>query len=36
MSVGAVGPFLAAGFQEVTHPTKRRLVMRLDFLGNGG
>ena len=31
MSVGAVGPFAAAGFTEVAHPTKRRLVMRLDF-----
>ncbi|MEI3847598.1 MULTISPECIES: GNAT family N-acetyltransferase [unclassified Microbacterium] len=31
MSVGAVGPFLAAGFREITHPTKRRLVMRRDF-----
>ena len=31
LSVGPVGPFLAAGFREVTHPTKRRLVMRLDF-----
>ncbi|TDN93237.1 GNAT family N-acetyltransferase [Microbacterium sp. BK668] len=31
MSVGALGPFAAAGFREVSHPTKRRLVMRLDF-----
>lgn len=31
LSVGPVGPFLAAGFTEVSHPTKRRLVMRLDF-----
>ena len=31
LSVGAVGPFLAAGFREVTHPTKRRLVMRLEL-----
>ncbi len=31
LSVGPVGPFLAAGFREVSHPTKRRLVMRLDF-----
>lgn len=31
MSVGPVGAFLAAGFTEVAHPTKRRLVMRLDF-----
>lgn len=31
MNVGPVGPFLAAGFREVSHPTKRRLVMRLDF-----
>jgi GNAT superfamily N-acetyltransferase len=31
MSVGAVGPFVAAGFTEVAHPTKRRVVMRLDL-----
>jgi GNAT superfamily N-acetyltransferase len=31
LSVGPVGPFLAAGFREVSHPTKRRLVMRLEF-----
>jgi GNAT superfamily N-acetyltransferase len=31
LSVGPLGPFLAAGFREVTHPTKRRLVMRIDF-----
>lgn len=31
LSVGPVGPFLAAGFREVAHPTKRRLVMRLDL-----
>ncbi|MFD4959838.1 GNAT family N-acetyltransferase [Microbacterium sp. NPDC058389] len=31
LSVGPVGPFVAAGFREVTHPTTRRLVMRLDF-----
>ncbi|WP_137844595.1 GNAT family N-acetyltransferase [Microbacterium sp. 2FI] len=31
MSVGALGPFLAAGFTEVSHPTKRRVVMRIDF-----
>ncbi len=31
MSVGAVGPFAAAGFVEVSHPTKRRLVMRLEL-----
>lgn len=31
LSVGPVGPFLAAGMHEVTHPTKRRLVMRIDF-----
>lgn len=31
LSVGPLGPFLAAGFREVTHPTKRRVVMRLDF-----
>jgi len=31
MSIGAVGPFLAAGFEEVSHPTKRRVVMRQEF-----
>ena len=31
LSVGPVGPFLAAGFTEVAQPTKRRRVMRLDF-----
>lgn len=31
LSVGPMGPFLAAGFREVAHPTKRRKVMRLDF-----
>ena len=29
--VGPVSAFLAAGFTEVSHPTKRRVVMRLDF-----
>ncbi|MFF3027221.1 GNAT family N-acetyltransferase [Microbacterium sp. NPDC057944] len=31
MNVGAVGPFAAAGFTEVSHPTTRRVVMRLDL-----
>ena len=31
LNVGPVGPFLAAGFVEVTHPTKRRVVMRKDL-----
>ncbi len=31
LSVGPVGPFLAAGFREVSHPTKRRVVMRIEF-----
>jgi hypothetical protein len=31
MSVGPLGPFLAAGFREVAHPTLRRRVVRLDF-----
>lgn len=31
LSVGPVGPFLAAGFAEVTHPTTRRLVMRREL-----
>ena len=29
--VGSQGVFAAAGFTEVSHPTKRRLVMRIDF-----
>jgi len=35
LSVGPVGPFLAAGFTEVTHPTTRRLVMRRDLEPSG-
>ena len=31
LNVGPVGPFLAAGFTEVSHPTTRRVVMRLDL-----
>lgn len=31
LNVGPVGPFTAAGFVEITHPTKRRLVMRIEF-----
>jgi GNAT superfamily N-acetyltransferase len=31
LSVGPVGPFVAAGFAEVSRPTKRRVVMRLDL-----
>jgi GNAT superfamily N-acetyltransferase len=31
LSVGPVGPFRAAGFAEVSHPTKRRLVMRREL-----
>lgn len=31
LSVGPLGPFVAAGFTEVSRPTKRRVVMRLDF-----
>jgi GNAT superfamily N-acetyltransferase len=31
LSVGPVGPFLAAGFREVSRPTTRRSVMRLDL-----
>ncbi|HET6300856.1 GNAT family N-acetyltransferase [Microbacterium sp.] len=31
MSVGSVGAFAAAGFREVSHPTKRRVVMRVDL-----
>ncbi|MFC5379536.1 GNAT family N-acetyltransferase [Aquipuribacter nitratireducens] len=29
--VGTAGVFAAAGFERVSHPTKRRVVMRLDF-----
>ncbi|MBO9625349.1 MAG: GNAT family N-acetyltransferase [Microbacterium sp.] len=31
MNVGAVGPFLGAGFAEVSRPTTRRVVMRRDL-----
>lgn len=31
MHVGAVGPFARAGFREVSRPTARRVVMRLDL-----
>lgn len=31
MNVGSRNTFLAAGFREVSHPTKRRVVMRLDL-----
>ncbi|WP_309066745.1 GNAT family N-acetyltransferase [Microbacterium sp.] len=31
MNVGAVGPFAAAGFTEVSRPTVRRVVMRLEL-----
>jgi GNAT superfamily N-acetyltransferase len=31
LSVGPVSAFTAAGFAEVSHPTKRRLVMRLEL-----
>lgn len=31
LNVGPLGPFAAAGFQEITHPTKRRVVMRLEL-----
>ncbi|WP_454854548.1 GNAT family N-acetyltransferase [Promicromonospora soli] len=31
VNVGAPGPFAAAGLTEVSRPTKRRRVMRLDF-----
>jgi GNAT superfamily N-acetyltransferase len=33
MNVGPVGPFVAAGFEEVSQPTKRRVVMRLELHG---
>ena len=31
LHVGTVGAFEAAGFAEVSHPTLRRVVMRIDF-----
>lgn len=31
MNVGPLGPFVAAGYREVSHPTKRRMVVRIDF-----
>lgn len=31
MNVGSVGPFAAAGFREVSRPTLRRAVMRLEL-----
>lgn len=31
LHVGAYGAFRAAGFDEVTHPSKRRYVVRIDF-----
>lgn len=31
LHVGAVGAFREAGFDEVSHPSKRRYVMRVDF-----
>lgn len=32
LNVGPVGPFNAAGFTQVTHPTKRRVVMRRELV----
>lgn len=31
MNVGSRNTFVAAGFREVSHPTTRRVVMRLDL-----
>jgi len=31
MNVGSRGTFVAAGFREISHPTTRRLVVRLDL-----
>jgi hypothetical protein len=31
LHVGSRSIFAAAGFSEVTHPTARRVVMRIDF-----
>jgi GNAT superfamily N-acetyltransferase len=33
LSVGAVSVFAAAGFREVSHPSPRRVVMRVEFTG---
>lgn len=33
MHVGSRGTFIAAGFREVSHPTTRRVVMRLALVG---
>ena len=33
MNVGSRNTFVAAGFREVSHPTPRRYVMRIDFDG---
>jgi GNAT superfamily N-acetyltransferase len=35
MNVGSRNAFLAAGFREVSHPTTRRVVMRLELGGEG-
>lgn len=35
LNVGPVSAFQAAGFREMSHPTKRRLVMRYDFSREG-
>jgi len=34
--VGSPGVFAAAGLTEVSHPTQRRLVMRIDFTDDAG
>ncbi len=34
LSVGKYTAFVAAGFREVSHPTLRRVVMRIDFEGD--
>jgi hypothetical protein len=31
LHVGSYNTFIAAGFHEVTRPTKRRAVMRIEF-----
>ena len=31
MNVGSLGTFVAAGFREISHPTTRRVVVRLDL-----
>ena len=36
LHVGSRSIFADAGFEEVSHPTLRRVVMRIDFAGRSG